>query len=74
MIDSVGEEGRGYDFIEAVRWFASRADYVLFFFDGEKPGTTGETLRVFTQALTGIDHKLLILMNKYVDFPLSTPH
>jgi len=24
MIDSISEEGRGYDFIEAVRWFASR--------------------------------------------------
>lgn len=67
MIDSVGE-GRGYDFPEAVRWFAERADYVLFFFDGEKPGTTGETLKIFTQSLTGIDHKLLILMNKVDTF------
>ncbi|KAL6064349.1 putative EH-domain containing protein [Balamuthia mandrillaris] len=68
MIDSVGEEGRGYDFQGAVRWFAQRADYVLFFFDGEKPGTTGETLKVFTESLTGIDHKLLILMNKVDTF------
>jgi len=67
MIDSVGE-GRGYDFAEAVRWFAERADYVLFFFDGEKPGTTGEALKIFTESLTGIDHKLLILMNKVDTF------
>lgn len=67
MIDSVGE-GRGYDFAEAVRWFADRADYVLFFFDGEKPGTTGETLKIFTQSLSGMDHKLLILMNKVDTF------
>eukprot|EP01089_Gocevia_fonbrunei_P009420 TRINITY_DN21715_c0_g1_i1.p1 TRINITY_DN21715_c0_g1~~TRINITY_DN21715_c0_g1_i1.p1 ORF type:complete len:532 (-),score=127.88 TRINITY_DN21715_c0_g1_i1:24-1619(-) len=68
MIDSVGEEGRGYDFAQAVAWFAERADYILFFFDGEKPGTTGESIKVFTQALTGMDHKLLILMNKVDTF------
>lgn len=65
MIDSIHEGAdRGYDFIQAVRWFAERADYVLIFFDPDKPGTTGESLQVFTQALTGIEHKLLILLNK----------
>lgn len=65
MIDSAREEsGRGYDFAGAVRWFAERADVVLVFFDPDKPGTTGETLQVFTQSLRGIDHKLLIVMNK----------
>jgi GTP-binding protein EngB required for normal cell division len=65
MIDSPGEgSGRGYDFAGAVRWFAERADVVLVFFDPEKPGTTGETLQVFTQALRGMDHKLLIVLNK----------
>ena len=65
MIDAAKEEsGRGYDFTGAVRWFAERADMVLVFFDPDKPGTTGETLQVFTQALHGIDHKLRIVLNK----------
>ncbi|MBI4564714.1 MAG: dynamin family protein [Planctomycetes bacterium] len=65
MIDARGEgSDRGYDFAGAVRWFAERADVVFVFFDAEKPGTTGETLQVFTQSLRGIDHKLLIVMNK----------
>jgi GTP-binding protein EngB required for normal cell division len=65
MIDSPGEgSGRGFDFAGAVRWFAERADVVLVFFDPEKPGTTGETLQVFTQSLQGMDHKLLIVLNK----------
>lgn len=55
MIDSATEGAdRGYDFIKAVRWFAERADYVLVFFDPDKPGTTGESLEVFTKALNGI--------------------
>lgn len=65
MIDSPGEgSGRGFDFAGVVRWFADRADVVLVFFDPEKPGTTGETLHVFTQSLQGMDHKLLIVLNK----------
>lgn len=65
MIDSPGEgSGRGFDFAGAVRWFAERADVVLVFFDPEKPGTTGETLQVFTRSLQGMDHKLLIVLNK----------
>ena len=65
MIDAAKEgSGRGYDFSGVVRWFAERADVVLVFFDPEKPGTTGETLQVFTQSLQGIDHKLQIVMNK----------
>ncbi len=65
MIDAAREgSGRGYDFAGVVRWFAERADVVLVFFDPEKPGTTGETLQVFTQSLQGIDHKLQIVMNK----------
>src|ERR1043165_2777496 len=70
MIDSPGEGsgGRGFDFTGAVRWFAERADVVLVFFDPEKPGTTGETLQVFTKALQGMDHKLLIVLNKMDQF------
>ncbi len=37
MIDSATEGAdRGYDFIQAVRWFSERADFVLIFFDPDK--------------------------------------
>jgi hypothetical protein len=69
MIDEAkAESGRGYDYPGAVRWFAERADLVVVFFDPDKPGTTGETLQVFNKSLTGIDHKLLIAMNKMDQF------
>jgi energy-coupling factor transporter ATP-binding protein EcfA2 len=65
MIDAArADAGRGYDFTGVARWFAERADVVLVFFDPEKPGTTGETLQVFTEALRGLDHKILIVLNK----------
>ncbi|WP_144055605.1 dynamin family protein [Octadecabacter antarcticus] len=65
MIDEAKEEnGRGFDFPGVVRWFADRADLVMIFFDPDKPGTTGETLQVFKESLNGIDHKLLIVLNK----------
>lgn len=56
--------GRGYNFLEVVRWFAKRADLILLLFDPEKPGTTGETLDVLTRSLAGLDHKFLIVLNK----------
>ncbi|MEO1275042.1 MAG: dynamin family protein [Pseudomonadota bacterium] len=69
MIDEAkAESGRGYDFPGVVRWFAERADVVLVFFDPDKPGTTGETLQVFNKSLSGIDHKLQIVMNKMDQF------
>jgi hypothetical protein len=69
MIDEAKEEsGRGFDFPGVVQWFAERADVVLMFFDPDKPGTTGETLQVFNESLRGIDHKLLIVMNKMDQF------
>jgi ElaB/YqjD/DUF883 family membrane-anchored ribosome-binding protein len=69
MIDAAdGQLGRGYDFISAVRWFVERSDVVCVFFDPDKPGTTGETLKVFTSALLDIDHKLLIVLNKMDQF------
>lgn len=65
MIDAAREEwGRGYDFTGVVRWFAERAELVLVFFDPDKPGTTGETLDVFTKALTDLAHKVRIVLNK----------
>ncbi|MEM9781467.1 MAG: dynamin family protein [Pseudomonadota bacterium] len=69
MIDEAkAESGRGFDFPGVVRWFAERADLVLVFFDPDKPGTTGETLQVFNKSLSGIDHKLAIVMNKMDQF------
>jgi hypothetical protein len=71
MIDSPvssQEMDRGYDFKGVVKWFAERADVVLLFFDPDKPGTTGETLSVLLHSLGGMDHKLLIVLNKADQF------
>lgn len=59
---------RGYDFPGVVRWYAERADIVLLFFDPDKPGTTGETLSILLHSLGGMDHKLLIVLNKADQF------
>jgi hypothetical protein len=59
---------RGYDFTGVVRWYADRADIVCLFFDPDKPGTTGETLSTLLLALSGMDHKLLIVLNKADQF------
>ncbi|MCA8921645.1 MAG: dynamin family protein [Planctomycetes bacterium] len=65
MIDAAdGKVDRGYNFPEVVRWFAERADVILFLFDPDKPGTTGETLKILTESLMGLDHKLLLIFNK----------
>ncbi len=65
MIDAARTSvDRGYDFVAAVRKFAETSDLILFFFDPDKPGTTGETMNVFTEALVGFEHKLVIIMNK----------
>mmetsp|Transcript_65030 Transcript_65030/g.152167 ORF Transcript_65030/g.152167 Transcript_65030/m.152167 type:complete len:641 (+) Transcript_65030:29-1951(+) len=57
-------KGRGYNFVEVVRWWAKRADLVLLLFDPDKPGTTGETLDVLTKSLAGLNHKFLVILNK----------
>jgi hypothetical protein len=62
------QNDRGYDFEAVTRWYAERADVVLLFFDPDKPGTTGETLKVLTKSLNGIDHKLHIVLNKVDQF------
>lgn len=59
---------RGYDFEGVVRWYSERADVILLFFDPDKPGTTGETLSILVHALGGMDHKLLIVLNKADQF------
>lgn len=62
--DAAAESKRPYDFPAVVRALADHCDLVLLFFDPEKPGTTGETLKTLTGSLTGLDHKLRIVMNK----------
>ena len=65
MIDSASSHQlRSYDFRESIRRFAESADLILFFFDPDKPGTTGEAISIFTSELVGLDHKLLIVLNK----------
>ena len=65
MIDSASDDNhRGYDFRECVQRFADSADLILFFFDPDKPGTTGEAISTFTEQLLGLEHKLLIILNK----------
>ncbi len=65
MIDAATTaQERGYDFMSTVRIFGESADLVLFMMDPEKPGTTGETIAAFTQGLSGLENKTLILMNK----------
>lgn len=56
--------GRGYNFLEVVRWFAKRSDLILLLFDPERPGTCRETLDVLTKSLAGLNHKFLIILNK----------
>ncbi|CAK0816246.1 unnamed protein product [Prorocentrum cordatum] len=47
--------GRGYNFVDVVRWWAKRSDLILLLFDPDKPGTTGETLEVLTKSLEGLN-------------------
>jgi len=75
LIDSPGmidapesKQSRGYDFTKSVRFFAEHADLILFFFDPDKPGTTGETMNIFKDSLTGTEHKQLILLHKVDSF------
>ncbi len=71
LIDNPGalnDGSRGYDFNAVVRAFANSADLIIFFFDPDKPGTTGESLRVFTDSLSDVMYKLLIVFNKVDTF------
>ena len=64
MIDSPDGTDRGYDFRSVVRWFALRSDVIMLMFDGDKPGTTGETLNALTASLHGLEDRLVIVFNK----------
>lgn len=65
MIDSAeGTVARDYDFSGVVKRFAKFSDMVFFLLDPEKPGTTGETVTVFSKCLSGMEYKLFVLLNK----------
>lgn len=65
MVDAAqGGARRDYDFMSAVRHVSEISDLVLFLFDPDKPGTTGETVAALSQCLSGMEFKLRILMNK----------
>ncbi|GET88517.1 hypothetical protein, conserved [Leishmania tarentolae] len=59
-----GDHTRGYDFLAVTRWFAQQSDVILLMFDPANPGTTGETLDVLTNSLTGYEHKFFLVLNK----------
>jgi len=68
MIDSADQKlQRPYDYVAVVKWLAARCDLVFMLFDPDKPGTTGETLTVLSEALADADN-LRIIMNKLDQF------
>ena len=65
MIDSAEHTvNRSYDFEGVVSFLAKLCDMVFFLFDPDKPGTTGETVNVFSKCLAGMESKLHVLLNK----------
>lgn len=69
MIDAAeGTVGRTYDFEGVVRILAEVCDMVFFLLDPDKPGTTGETVSVFSKCLANVEFKLRVLLNKCDSF------
>ena len=65
MIDTAEHTvNRSYDFEGVVRLLAELCDMVFFLLDPDKPGTTGETVNVFSKCLGGMEFKLRVLLNK----------
>ena len=65
MIDSAeGEVSRTYDFAGVVKVLTGLCDMVFFLLDPDKPGTTGETISIFSRCLVGAEFKLRVLLNK----------
>ena len=65
MIDTAGEAStRNYNFSAVVRSFVELSNLVFFMFDPDKPGTTGETVKVLSECLFGMEFKLRVLLNK----------
>ena len=65
MIDTAEHTvNRTYDFEGVVRLLAELCDMVFFLLDPDKPGTTGESVNIFSKCLGGMDFKLNVLLNK----------
>lgn len=65
MIDSSDTtRDRDYDFKGVVRRLSELCDMIFFLFDPEKPGTTGETVRIFSECLKDVQFKLRVILNK----------
>ncbi len=65
MIDSAEESiSRDYDFEGVIRSLVELCDMGFYLFDPDKPGTTGETVKIFANCLSGVKFKLHILLNK----------
>lgn len=65
MIDSSDTaRDRDYDFKGVVRRLAELSDMIFFLFDPEKPGTTGETVKIFSECLKDVQYKLRVILNK----------
>jgi GTPase SAR1 family protein len=57
------QKERSYDFLEAVRWFADKADQILLLFDGHKVDISDEFKEVIL-ALQPHDDKVRLVLNK----------
>ena len=69
MIDTAEHTvSRTYDFEGVVRLLAELCDMVFFMLDPDKPGTTGETVNIFSKCLGGMDSKVRVLFNKCDSF------
>lgn len=65
MIDATdGKRDRDYNFAGVVRRLSELADEIFFLFDPDKPGTTGETVKIFAECLTDLQYKLKVILNK----------
>lgn len=65
MIDATDTtSSRDYDFMGVVRRFAELTDMIFFLFDPDKPGTTGETVKIFAECLNDVQYKLRVILNK----------
>lgn len=65
MIDATDTtSSRDYDFMGVVRRFAELTDMIFFLFDPDKPGTTGETVKIFAECLDDVQYKLRVILNK----------
>lgn len=65
MIDATdAKRDRDYNFAGVVRRLSELADEIFFLFDPDKPGTTGETVKIFAECLADLQYKLRVILNK----------